>query len=177
MRRRVFGLAVLLTGALVQAHGQDAPVFSPRTNYLENCGGCHGLEGHSTSALVPDLRDRAGFFLCDAESRTFMAQLPNIAFAALSNRALAALLNYVALGLGGPSAPTGARPYTAAEVARLRRSPLTTTNLIALRRKIVRRTIKECGAPESLLSDYHPPRSARVTAAQPPDDAADGRAR
>lgn len=169
MRLGAVALGLLLNGTLATVHGQDATAWSPRTNYLERCGGCHGTDGHSTSTLVPDLKDRVGYFLCNADSRDFMGRLPNIVFSGLNAPQLAALLNYVVFGLGAASAPRGARPYTAAEVARDLRSPLTTTNLLAYRRRIVKRVIEECGAPESFLTLYNPPRSPSMTAdASPP---------
>lgn len=130
--------------------------LSPRTNYLERCGGCHGITGRSASMLVPDLKDRAGYFLCNRRSRSYVARLPNVVFSQISDTDLAALLNYVMFGLGADSVRADAAKYTASELKQFRKDPVTTTDMVAYRRKIVASLIKDCGAPAALLTDYHP---------------------
>jgi cytochrome c553 len=158
---------VVLFGAIVGVAGgaalhaqppgaQSLASVSPRTNYLERCGGCHGVEGRSTSMLVPDLKGRAGYFLCSDLGRNYAARLPNVVFSEISDNDLAALLNYVMFDLGAGSAPADAMRYAGGELSELRKHPLTTTDLLAYRRRIVSDVIKNCRAPRSLLTDYHP---------------------
>ena len=67
------------------------------------------------------LRDRVGYFMCTPEGRDYLIRLPNVAYSAITdNQELADMMNFVVFGLGGASAPKGAKPFTAAEVARLR---------------------------------------------------------
>lgn len=140
---------VLLPG-VPHAHASP-PSLSPRVEYLLSCGGCHGLQGVSNSRLVPDLSDQVGFFLRLPEGRRYLARLPNVAFSMTTDRQLAAILNYVVFTLGGSSAPRDARRYTASEVSRLRRQPLTEVSLVRLRRRLVKTLIGRCHAPPELL--------------------------
>ena len=136
--------------------------ISPKANYIERCGGCHGVEGRSVAQLVPDLKHTAGYFLCDEEARAYIARLPNVAFSQISDADLAAMLNYVVLDLGAkegvaqPGEPA-VKPYTAAEVGRLRRDALTIPDLKAYRLRIVERLVAHCAAPDRLLTDYQGP--------------------
>jgi len=128
--------------------------LAPRAAYLERCGGCHGVDGLGHTALVPDLKGKAGYFLCDAEGRDYVSRLPNIVFSRISDAEMAALLNYVTFDLGAPSTPLHARPFTAAELAHGRRNALTIPDLEAYRGRVVDRLIAKCGAPTSLRTDY-----------------------
>ncbi len=154
--------AVLIAAAGGRAHAGQPPSISPKANYIERCGGCHGVDGRSVAALVPDLKHTAGYFLCDEEARAYVARLPNVAFSQINDADLAAMLNFVVLDLGardGPPQPGAAapRPYTAAEVGRLRRTALTIPDLKAYRQRIVGRLVARCAAPDRLLTDYQGP--------------------
>lgn len=119
--------------------------------YMQHCGGCHGVHGVSAPREVPDLRGQVGSFLCSAEGRAYLVRLPNIALAPVDDQMLADMMNFVVFDLGGPSpAVTNAPAYTAAEVAQLRKQPLTDTGLSAYRARIVKTLIERCGAPASL---------------------------
>ncbi len=131
----------------------SAPPSPARRDYLLACGGCHGLQGASNSRAVPQLKDLVGFYLNTAEGRRYLPRLPNVAFAPLSDDALAAVLNYVVFDFGGASVPTGAPPYDAAEVARWRAQPLNDVPLTEYRRRLIASLIKSAGAPAS-LGDY-----------------------
>jgi mono/diheme cytochrome c family protein len=152
------GMAALWAGAPAAA---PADHLTAKSNYLERCGGCHGVQGRAFAATVPDLRDRAGWFLCDPVGRDYVARLPNIVFSHLTDADMADMLNYVVFDLGGTSAPKGASPYTAAEVARTRREPLSTTDLETYRTGVVKVLISRCGAPQGLATDYAPVRGPR----------------
>lgn len=143
--------AVLLLAALPDAlAAQEPAVTLPRTVYVLHCGGCHGLDGVSNSILVPDLKDLVGYYLKLPEGRRYLVQLPNVAFSTVSDEQLAVLLNYVVFTLGGDSAPADARPYSAPEVAALRRQPLTEVSLLALRRQLVDTLIQKYNATSAL---------------------------
>ena len=152
--RTIRSLALLLAlgGALPLCLAE--PVLPGLTHaqsaYLESCGGCHGLQGISAKELVPDLRDRAGFWLCTTEAREYIVKLPNVAFAARTDDELAALMNFVAFGLGGASAPRTARPYTAAEVKQLRADAPLITGVRSRRKTIAAELVKTCSAPPDI---------------------------
>jgi len=137
----------------------DAPAALPNTHFSEprrdfllNCGGCHGYEGISNPKLVPNLKDLVGYYLNIPEGRAYLARLPNVAFSALSDQKLAAVLNYVVFDIGGGSAPAGAKPYEAAELGKWRQQPLTEVSLSAYRRQLV----------ETLVNQYQSPAALRV---------------
>jgi hypothetical protein len=140
-------LALAPSGAQAAAPPSDVTV---RASFLERCGGCHGVDGRSASVLVPDLRDQVGYFLCTPDGRSYLPRLPNVAFSNVSDARLAELVNYAVFVVGGKSAPRGAARYTAREVGRLRRTPLTTTDLVAVRSRIAEGVIARCPAAEGL---------------------------
>jgi mono/diheme cytochrome c family protein len=119
--------------------------------YLTHCGGCHGIEGISAPGAVPTLRGLTGSFLCTQQGREFIIRLPDVGLATLSDRELTDVVNFVAFDIGAPVAggrPT--RPYTVAEVARLRRQPLTDTGLTAYRNQVVAGLAVRCQVPAAL---------------------------
>jgi hypothetical protein len=73
-----------------------------------------------------------------------------VAFSGVSDERLAQIVNYAVFDVGGASAPAGARRYTAAEVGRLRKDPLTAVDLTAQRRRIVEDVIARCPAAVGL---------------------------
>jgi mono/diheme cytochrome c family protein len=152
-------LATILAavGALWSSPPADAQApqhLSARSNYLERCGGCHGVDGFSRTTLIPDLKDKAGYFLCDAEARDYVSRLPNIVFSRITDREMADLMNYVAFDLGGVGATRHAPVFTARELASARRRALSIPDLEAYRARIVDRVIAKCGAPDGLRSEY-----------------------
>lgn len=126
-----------------------------RSDYLENCAGCHGITGTTAPAQLPELRGRVGWFLCTPASRAYLLRLPNVAQSRIKdNHALADMMNYVVFVLGEGSAPPGAKPFTAEEVARERSLALTTTALTLERARHAEAAIRKCHAPISLRLLY-----------------------
>ncbi|RVT41052.1 cytochrome C [Sphingobium algorifonticola] len=126
------------------------PVLA-RSDYLENCGGCHGIHGLSAPAQLPELRNRVGWFMCTPGARAYLVRLPNIAHSRISdNQQLADLLNFVVFGLGGDSVPPGTQPYTAAEVTRERQFALSAASLKKERARYVEEAIRMCRAPVAM---------------------------
>ncbi|WP_250890248.1 cytochrome C [Sphingobium nicotianae] len=122
-----------------------------RSDYIENCGGCHGVDGRSAPAQLPELQGRVGYFMCTPDSRAYLIRLPNIAHSRITdNQQLADLVNYVIFGIGGTSAPRGTKPFTEAEVAHERQFALSSVSLKAERARHVESAIRKCGAPASL---------------------------
>ncbi len=122
-----------------------------RLNYLENCAGCHGVNGSTAPAQLPELRGRVGWFMCTPEARAYLLRLPNVAQSRIKDDGeLADMMNFVVFVLGEGSAPVGTRPFTAGEVARERRFALTTTALTVERARQADAVIRKCKAPTSL---------------------------
>ena len=113
------------------------------------------MQGNSAPAEIPVLRDRVGYFMCTKEGRDYLIRLPNVAYSAITdNQELADMMNFVVFGLGGSSAPKGTRPFTAAEVSRLRAQALGTQSLIAARAHVVDKLIADCAVPQSMKFFY-----------------------
>jgi hypothetical protein len=150
-------LAAALLLAPTVAYGEPPlpALTAPQSDYVEHCSGCHGMQGNSAPAEIPVLRDRVGYFMCTKEGREYLIRLPNVAYSAISdNQELADMMNFVVFGLGGSSAPRDAKPFTAAEVARLRTRALATQSLIAARAKVIGNMATSCVVPKSLNFFY-----------------------
>lgn len=133
-----------------------------RSDYIENCGGCHGVDGRSAPAQLPELHGRVGYFMCTPEARAYLIRLPNVAHSRITdNQQLADLVNYVIFGLGGTSAPVGTKPFTAAEIAHERQFALSSVSLKAERARHVESAIRKCRAPASLRLLFVAPVSPR----------------
>ena len=156
--RGVFGViaALVLPGVHASvSRAADAEPAAPlpevQVTYLERCGGCHGIQGHSAPVEVPRLQGQVGSFLCLPEGRAYLVRLPSVARSPLPNDELAALMNFVVFELGGdPADRTRFPPYTATEVGELRKHPLNEVALAGYRAAIVTRLIRRCGAPATL---------------------------
>jgi mono/diheme cytochrome c family protein len=143
-------LAALL--AVVAPAVRPAPILNTvQSDYLENCGGCHGIQGSSFPAHVPQLRGRIGYFLCTADSRAYLLSLPNVALSSMDDERLAAVMNFVVFDLGGASTDTASRRFTRQEVARGRKHPLMGASLASARATIVRQIEERCRVRSELL--------------------------
>jgi hypothetical protein len=132
-----------------------AEMTQAQSDYVEHCGGCHGIHGNAAPADLPTIGGRVGWFMCTPEGRKYLIRLPNIARSRITdNEQLADLMNFMVFGLGGGTAPAGAQPFTAEEVARERVSPFTSVSLVQTRARLVDKLIKSCGAPASLRLMY-----------------------
>ncbi|HUA26059.1 MAG TPA: hypothetical protein VMA54_18160 [Steroidobacteraceae bacterium] len=156
VRACVLALALAATAAI----GATPPVSQPgpvtrlsatQVAYLTHCGGCHGIEGISAPGAVPTLQGLTGSFLCTQQGREFIIRLPDVGLSTLSDRELTDVMNFVVFDIGAPVAGgKPARPYTVAEVARLRRQPLTDTGLTAYRNQVVAGLAVRCQVPAAL---------------------------
>jgi len=130
-------LCLLITGSVYaeqRAGVEDA--HRARVNYMLNCQGCHGAEGAGTiDGVVPVMKDFVGRFLSVEGGREFLVQVPGSANAALSDAALAEVLNWMLPQLSPRQIPVDFEPYTEEEVGRLRQRPL--ENVIAVRAKLI----------------------------------------
>jgi hypothetical protein len=113
----VLGVALGLQGSRAGA--------DPALDYMLNCQGCHRADGAATPGSVPALAGSVARFLGVPGGREFLVQVPGVSQAALDDVALAALMNWLVERFDGAHVPPGFRPYTAAEIGALRRTPLT----------------------------------------------------
>lgn len=126
-----------------------------RLDYIENCGGCHGVNGDTVPAHLPELQGRVGWFMCTPEARAYLLRLPNVAHSRIKDNAeLADLMNFVIFVLGEGSVPAGTKPFTAAEVERERPHALTNMNLTNERLRLANQLVQQCHAPDSIKLLY-----------------------
>jgi hypothetical protein len=145
-----------------------AEMSQAQSDYVEHCGGCHGIHGIAAPADLPTLKDRVGWFTCLPQARAYLVRLPNIARSRITdNDQLADLLNFMLFGLGGRSTPAGTRPFTGAEVASARATPFTSVSLVETRAVLVEQMIRQCGAPAGLRLMY-PGQTGRAPAGKAP---------
>lgn len=129
------GPAVLALAFLVVGPGQPARAGSPQVNYTLHCQGCHLADGRATPGRVPALAGSIGDFLRVPGGRAFLVRVPGVAHSPLEDAALAELLNWVLMRFGAKTLPADFAPYTAEEVAGLRRRPL--ANVAPLRARLL----------------------------------------
>lgn len=96
-----------------------------KVNYMLNCQGCHGPDGTGTNdGSVPTMKNFLGNFLHVEGGREFLVRVPGSANAAMSDAALAEVLNWMLPKISKQQMPRDFKPYTAQEVKRLRAQPL-----------------------------------------------------
>lgn len=106
-----------------------AQAWSPATNYRLHCEGCHLADGVATPGKVPALAGSVATFLRAPDGRAYLARVPGVANASLSDAELAALLDWTLRRFDAANLPADFAPYTADEVARWRAQPLVDVTL------------------------------------------------
>ena len=119
-------IASILALALLGALGAAAPsrAESPEILYMLQCRGCHLADGGGTPGVVPPLAGHVGRFLTVPGGREFLVRVPGSAQSPLSDAELAEVLNWIVRRFGPAEVAKSFEPYTAEEVARVRRPPL-----------------------------------------------------
>jgi mono/diheme cytochrome c family protein len=113
-------LALALIGAAVSASAE-----TPQVDYLLQCQGCHRADGGGTPDSVPHLRDFVGRFLTVPGGREYLIRVPGSAQSPLDDAELAAVLNWMIERFGPAEVSAAYTPFSAEEVTRVRRPPLT----------------------------------------------------
>lgn len=142
MRALIIGLACAMVAPLATARaipdpnqkhapGNEAPQtpiaqagYSTPVNYQLQCAGCHLGDGTGSKANdTPKMKDFVGNFLKVEGGREFLVRVPGMSQSALNDAQLADLLNWLLRedGMAGKSMPAHYQPYSAEEVARLRK--------------------------------------------------------
>ena len=93
-------------------------------NYMLHCQGCHLPNAEGMQGRVPPMKDFVGFFLHSDEGREFLIRVPGVAQSALGSDELAELMNWLVVTHSADQLPDAFKPFTRAEVDRLRRSPV-----------------------------------------------------
>lgn len=121
--------------------------YSTPVNYQLQCAGCHLSNGTGSKANdTPNMKDFVGNFLKVEGGREFLVRVPGMSQSALNNAQLADLLNWLLRedGIAGKSMPAHYQPYSADEVARLRKVSM--LNLPNTRAHLIEQ-MRELGIP------------------------------
>jgi len=101
-----------------------AGAYESSVSYMLQCMGCHTPDGRGEPGRVPSVRETLVPFASLPEGRRFLIQVPGAAQSTLSDAELADLLNWMIHNLSQSPPPQTLAPYTAAEVASYRHTPL-----------------------------------------------------
>jgi len=110
-----------------------APMARAARIYAQNCEGCHGAAGVSVTE-IPTLAGRIGYFARTADGRRYLMQVPNVALNPSSDEDIAGMMNWLLATVSRDQLPADFRPYTAGEVAQLRKARI---DVAAARRRVV----------------------------------------
>jgi cytochrome c553 len=127
----------VMAGASCAAVAEASRLPAPERDYVLHCRGCHGADGSGVAHRIPSLRGSLGRYMRSEEGRDFVMRVPGAANSALSDTALAAVLNWMAMRFAGEELAGEVRWFTATEVAPARRRPLLAVR--AERSAVVRR--------------------------------------
>jgi mono/diheme cytochrome c family protein len=109
------------------APGAPAGVENPQRawqNWTLNCQGCHRPDGTGTDATAPSLAGTVARFLSVPGGREYLGRVPGVATSPLSDADLAEVVNWMLWRFDRAHLPADFRPFTAAEMGRLRTAPL-----------------------------------------------------
>jgi hypothetical protein len=96
----------------------------PQALYMMECQGCHLSDGAGGLNNIPTLNNSVANFPVVAGGREFLVQVPGVALSALSDQELTDVLNWMLRKFGPLESTRLYPPYTAEEVAMLRKQPL-----------------------------------------------------
>ena len=102
----------------------------------DNCQGCHLADGAGTPAKVPALKNEVGRFLGVEGGREYLVRVPGTSQSPLTDAEVAAVLNWILRNFSAAQLPADFVPFSAVEVARYRREPL--TNAARVRASLLR---------------------------------------
>jgi cytochrome c553 len=136
-------VATASTAAAVGYRGAGSMpgVPDPRRAWADwalDCQGCHRVDGGGSPRTAPAIAGEVAKYLQVAGGRAYLGRIPGIASSPLSDARLAELVNWMLFRFDRRDVPANFRPYTAAEIGRLRARPLR-LQAAALRRELQRR--------------------------------------
>lgn len=121
-RRSIFAAALLAVGPGLSAAGDALAVA--QQDWMLNCQGCHRADGMGSPRGVPPLPASLAHLLCVDGGREFLARVPGVANAPLSDTAIADVLNWMVARYAPAPRVREFRPFTSSEIGGLRRSRL-----------------------------------------------------
>lgn len=121
MRRMLLTLALCAATESARAELGTPPTQMPGL-YALHCSGCHGMDGSGMPPAIPNLRASLPRLLPDPRGREYLLRVPGVARSDASPEQIAGILNWIRDDLLTQRLSTP--DFTAAEVARARREPL-----------------------------------------------------
>jgi cytochrome c2/mono/diheme cytochrome c family protein len=116
----VAAMLACIGGALAN----DAVAQRPETNFRLNCSGCHLEDGSGKAGLVPALAGSIGTVFSVAGGREYIGRIPGVTNSFMNDEELSEVLNWMLQKFDPQHLPSDFRPYTAAEVGRLRKETM-----------------------------------------------------
>lgn len=120
--------AIVASGAAAQRADAGLPGVADaalaHSDYKLRCQGCHRPDGSGDAASNPPMRGVVARFLGVPGGREFLGRVPGVATTNLDDARLANLVNWTLYTFDPHHVPPNFRPYTAAELGRLRQNPL-----------------------------------------------------
>jgi hypothetical protein len=113
------GMLVSVAFLNAQAHS-----YEPAINYMLHCMGCHGPSGSGERGHVPSVRASLAVLAGTAAGRRYLVEVPGSSESTLSNKQLAAVLNWMIDNFTSDWRKSSLAPFTTSEVARYRATPL-----------------------------------------------------
>jgi cytochrome c len=125
------------------------------TSYAERCAICHQPNGQGVAGVYPPINETLGHFMATESGRRYLAEVVAFGLAGaitvggqpyvgqmklappLSDPETADVLNYVLTTFNGASLPADAGDFSTDEIAALRATPKSPTNMAKARRLIV----------------------------------------
>lgn len=127
-RLALLAVLALATGAAVKADEAAIPgvhdAYQARTDYQLKCQGCHRPDASGDAHSNPPMRGVVARFLGVPGGREFIGRVPGVATVDLPDDRLANLVNWTIYRFDPAHVPADFKPYTAAEIGRLRLHPL-----------------------------------------------------
>lgn len=93
-------------------------------DWFLNCQGCHLPDASGSRLGAPNMNGVIGRFLSVEGGREYLASVPGVANAPISDARAAEVLNWTLYRYDRANLPDDFKPYTADEVATLRSNPL-----------------------------------------------------
>ena len=142
--------ALALIGAANVACAAEHPVWpGAEQDYVLHCRGCHGADGSGVPQRVPSVRGTLLRFMRAAAGREFVLRVPGAANSSLSDAALTAVVNWMALVYADGEDTSATLWFSTTEVASARRHPLLE---VRKARSVVVRELAANGIP--MADDY-----------------------
>lgn len=123
MKPALGGLLALLLplGAAAADTGMN-PVRA-RLHYVQHCTGCHGADGSGAPDKgIPSMQGLLARFAATPPGRDYIVQVPGVMNSPLKDAEIAELMNWLVPEMAPARQAEGFTPYTADEIARLRKT-------------------------------------------------------